>query len=101
VVCDRAITQSVVIGAQYALSVSFSLRLIGARLADVPTWAGVAAPPQDVLSFLVSVDAADAFNISTSDVQVREIEAADCMNSNVGRCRGTHCRWRVEASHLF
>ena len=71
VVCDTAMSQTVVIGAQYALAVSFTLRLVGTSLAEVPQRTGIDAPPQDVLSFLVGLDAADAFNVSTLDVQVR------------------------------
>ena len=73
VACDSVVTQTVTVGAQYALSVMFSLRLVGTTLADVPRRSGVAAPPSDVLQFLLGLDAASAFNVSTSDVRVRTV----------------------------
>lgn len=71
VTCDRIVSETFEYGAQYGLAVSFALRLDGTNLGMVPQRTGIAAPPSDVLQFLVSLDAATAFNISTADVQVR------------------------------
>lgn len=71
VTCDRIVSGTFEYGTQYGLAVSFALRLDGTNLEVVPQRTGIAAPPSDVLQFLVSLDAATAFGISTADVQVR------------------------------
>lgn len=78
IVCDAVIPQTVIVGSQYALSVMFSLRLVGARLEDMPLRMGVAAPAEDVLHFLASLDVATAFNVSTADVQVPSLPNVPC-----------------------
>ena len=65
------------VGEEYVLSVMFSLRLIGANIELLPARTGVHALPQDILHFLVSLDTAWAFNVSTSDVIVRAPVPAD------------------------
>lgn len=69
-ICDRALEQTVAIGKQYALAISLAMRLSGADLEDVAMGTGVLGPSEDILSFLVSLDSADAFNVSTRDVEV-------------------------------
>ena len=70
-VCGEPLRSTVVVGAQYALAVTFSLRIEGAALEDVPRHTGVAGAPEDVLRFLVRLDASSAFNVTTPDVAVR------------------------------
>jgi hypothetical protein len=61
----------VAIGKEYALAVSLAMRLTGANLEDVALRTGVLGRSEDILSFLVSLDSAVAFNVSTRDVEVR------------------------------
>jgi hypothetical protein len=70
-ICDQALEQTVSIGKQYALAVSLAVRLSGADLEDVALRTGVLGSSEDILRFLVSLDSADAFNVSTRDVEVR------------------------------
>eukprot|EP00892_Ulva_mutabilis_P000525 jgi/Ulvmu1/10473/UM064_0010.1 len=70
VVCDQAVEQTVAVGKEYALAVSFSVRLMGMSFDDVPQRTGVLGSPENILQFLVSLDSAAAFRVSTADVQV-------------------------------
>ena len=70
-VCDRGLEQTVAIGKQYALAVSLAMRLSGADLEDIAMRTGVLGPSEDILRFLVSLDSADAFGVSSRDVEVR------------------------------
>lgn len=70
-ICDQALEQTVAIGKQYALAISLAMRLSGADLEDVAKRTGVLGPSEDILRFLVSLDSADAFGVSTRDVEVR------------------------------
>lgn len=69
-VCDRAVEQTVALGKEYALAVSFSVRLMGMSFDDIPQRTGVLGSAEDILQFLVSLDSAAAFRVSTADVQV-------------------------------
>ena len=72
-VCDQVLEQTVAIGKQYALAVSLAVRLSGADLKDVAMRTGVLGPSEDILRFLVSLDSADAFGVSSRDVEVRTL----------------------------
>lgn len=58
------------VGKEYALAVSFAVRLMGMSFDDVPQRTGVLGSSEDILQFLVSLDSAAAFKVSTADVQV-------------------------------
>jgi hypothetical protein len=96
VVCDAIISQTVIVGSQYALSVMFSLRLVGAQLEDVQLRTGVAAPAEDVLRFLASLDAATAFNVSIADVQVLDLPNGPYMSCCT---RPTHVVQCTQSQH--
>jgi hypothetical protein len=69
-VCDKPV-QRKVHKHQYALAVSLSVRLSGADFDDVTLRTGVLGSSEDILRFLVSLDSASAFRVSTADVEVR------------------------------
>lgn len=77
-ICNEALEQTVAIGKQYALAVSLAMRLSGAGLEDVAQRTGVLGPSEDILSFLVALDSADAFNVSTRDVEVCSLRPPCC-----------------------
>ena len=85
-VCDQELEQTVAIGKQYALAVSLAVRLSGADLKDVAMRTGVQGPSEDILRFLVSLDSADAFGVSSRDVEVRDYYPRPLAVSCCARC---------------